>query len=90
MEIKNLCQSCSMPLDDPMLLGTEKDGSKSHEYCTYCYQDGVFINPDMTLEGMRLVVKTQMEKRKIDPAIINMAIGTLPKLKRWANKGEVV
>jgi len=84
MESKNFCQSCSMPLDKPEMLGTEKDGSPSHEYCTYCYQKGAFINPDMTLAEMKVLVKEQMEKMKIDNNIISMATNSLPYLKRWA------
>jgi radical SAM superfamily enzyme len=74
-----------MPLDNPDLRGTEKDGSKSVEYCSYCYQNGSFINPDMTLEEMKTLVKEQMEKMKIDAGIINLALGSLPHLKRWKN-----
>ncbi|NLA31917.1 MAG: hypothetical protein GX880_08895, partial [Methanomicrobiales archaeon] len=28
--------------------GTEADGSLSAEYCTYCYRDGRFTEPDLT------------------------------------------
>jgi Putative zinc ribbon domain len=83
MENKTFCQSCSMPLDRNEVLGTEKDGSKSHEYCIYCYQNGAFINPEMTLEEMRNLVKTQMEKMKINNGTIDMAVKSLPNLKRW-------
>ena len=83
MDNKMFCQSCSMPIDDPAMRGTEKDGSKSTEYCSYCYQNGVFINPNITLEEMKTIVKTQMEKRKIDTGIIDMALRSLPLLKRW-------
>ena len=83
MENKNFCQSCSMPLDNPGLLGTEKDGSPSHEYCTYCYQHGAFVNPQMTLEEMKVLVKGKMEEMKIDSNVINMAVNSLPYLKRW-------
>ena len=86
MESRNFCQSCSMPLDKPELLGTEKDGSKSKEYCTYCYQKGAFMNPGMTLDEMKRLVKTQMEKMKMDAGIINMAVNSLPGLKRWRTK----
>jgi radical SAM superfamily enzyme len=72
-----------MPLDKPELLGTEKDGTKSNEYCTYCYQNGSFVNPNMKLDEMKVLVKEQMEKRKIDSSIINMAVSSLPHLKRW-------
>lgn len=75
-----------MPLDKPEMMGTEKDGSKSNEYCTYCYQNGAFVNPNMKLEEMKILVKEQMEKRKIDTGIINMAVSSLPNLKRWRTK----
>jgi radical SAM superfamily enzyme len=86
MEHNEFCQSCSMPLDKPELLGTEKDGTKSELFCTYCYQNGVFVNPGMTLEEMKELVKEQMTKRKIHTSIINMAINSLPELKRWRKK----
>ncbi len=43
------CQSCGMSLYSDDVKGSEQDGSKSEEYCTYCYGDGVFLRP-MTLE----------------------------------------
>jgi len=46
------CQSCAMPLDKPESFGTEADGHKSKKYCTYCYQNGAFIQPNATLEEM--------------------------------------
>lgn len=52
MDVKNMhfCQSCGMPLS-PELSGTEADGSKSADYCQYCYQNGAFTG-DMTMEEM--------------------------------------
>ncbi len=83
MESNHFCQSCSMPLDKPELLGTEKDGTENHEYCIYCYQKGSFTNPGMSLEDMKVLVKEQMEKFKIEDGLIKKAIETLPHLKRW-------
>jgi len=83
MENRKFCQSCSMPLDNPSLMGTEKDGSKSEEYCVYCYQNGAFLNPGMSLEEMKRLVKEQMQKMKIDETTISMAVSSLPFLKRW-------
>ncbi len=85
MNNNNFCQSCSMPLNNPELLGTEKDGSKSREYCAYCYQHGEFLNPAMTLNEMKTLVKGKMTEMKIDNAVIDMAVSTLPNLKRWKN-----
>lgn len=75
-----------MPLDKPEMMGTEKDGSKSKEYCSYCYQNGTFVSPNMKLDEMKSLVKEQMEKRKIDSKTIDMAISSLPHLKRWRSK----
>ena len=83
MENINVCQSCSMPLDNPALLGTEKDGSPSHEYCKYCYQHGEFTNPGLTMEGMKDFMTRVMDKDKLPADIVEAAIGRLPQLKRW-------
>lgn len=89
MDTTNYCQSCSMPLDNEEMLGTEKDGSKNHEYCKYCYADGAFIHPDMKLDEMRIIVKTQMEKIHSPANLIEMAVGILPQLKRWRTQASV-
>jgi hypothetical protein len=83
MENTHFCQSCSMPIDDPALRGTEKDGSKSTEYCTYCYQNGAFVNPDMTLEQMQSLVVEKMDDNKLPEDILEAAVARLPHLKRW-------
>lgn len=44
------CQSCGMPLTDD-LRGTNADGSKSDDYCVYCYKDGAFTG-NFTMEEM--------------------------------------
>jgi len=51
IETTPFCQSCSMPLTDPALRGTEADGSASKHYCKYCYDKGRF-NGEMTMEEM--------------------------------------
>lgn len=89
MEYRKFCQSCSMPIDQPEMAGTEKDGTISNEYCVYCYQQGAFINPEMTLDEMKKLVRKQMEIRKMNEPLINMAVGSLPFLKRW-RKPELV
>lgn len=46
------CQSCGMPIFSEGDAGTEKDGSLSGEYCTYCYQNGTFVEDQLTYEDM--------------------------------------
>jgi hypothetical protein len=75
-----------MPIDDTALRGTEANGSLSAEYCKYCYVNGKFIDPEMTIGGMSDLVQTQMEKMQIPAATIQLARESLPHLKRWKNK----
>ena len=75
-----------MPLGDSALLGSEEDGTSSHEYCKYCYQNGEFVNPNMSLNEMTSLVIDQMKKRNIDSKLIDMAVWSLPNLKRWRTK----
>lgn len=46
------CESCGMPLVSDQDAGTETDGSHSSRYCTHCYQNGSFTEPDLTREAM--------------------------------------
>ncbi len=50
---KDPCQSCGMPLSkDPQKGGTKSDGTKSTDYSSYCYQNGSFTEPDITVQDM--------------------------------------
>jgi hypothetical protein len=46
------CGSCGMPLERPENAGTETDGTPSDRYCTHCYRNGAFVDPDLTRERM--------------------------------------
>lgn len=78
-----------MPLDNQEMPGSEKDGSKNLEYCKYCYQDGAFINPNMSLKEMKSLVKQQMKNRSIAQDTIDLAVNSLPHLKRWRSKVHI-
>lgn len=86
MSEKNICQSCTMPLDNPELLGTEKDGSPNLDYCKYCYQNGHFTHPEMTLDKMEKRMTKYMQKEKLPKEVIERAVNRLPFLKRWSPK----
>ncbi len=64
--------------------GTEKDGKPSVEYCSLCYKDGAFIDPNMTIDDMKVVYVDAMHKMHFPRFIAKMfASSQLPKLKRW-------
>lgn len=86
--VEKYCQSCGMPMGDTDdLYGTNADGSKSEDYCKYCYMDGAFT-ADISMEEMIEVCVPHMvaanagmsedEARKIMKEFF-------PKLKRWQN-----
>jgi hypothetical protein len=79
------CQSCGMPLESELLFGTKLDGSKTQEYCTYCYQNGSFTAPDISLKEMlEKSTNILIEKRGMSAMQAKMLTNMfIPKLKRW-------
>lgn len=48
----SFCQSCGMPLNNDKNKGTKKNGSLSEKFCNYCYKDGEYTAPDISLDEM--------------------------------------
>jgi len=74
-----------MPLSDETLFGTEKDGSKNEDYCIYCYKEGAFTEPDLTVDmmiekGVEFLVKEHGIDAEEAKTIMKEAMQTL---KRW-------
>jgi hypothetical protein len=74
-----------MPLERPEQQGTRANGEKSDDYCTFCYRDGHFTDPNLTKEQMItratefLVSLHQMP----EPAAATLARRLVSGLKRW-------
>lgn len=79
------CQSCGMPLQKESDFGTNADGSPNHEYCHYCFQNGVFTQPDITKDEMIEKVAGMLVAMNIMPEDQAKALATtfIPALKRW-------
>jgi len=82
------CQSCGMPLESGEVTGTNGDGSKNQDYCSYCYKDGDFTENvtmekmiDRSLEHMKELFKDDPSFNEQE-ALDNMK-SFFPKLKRW-------
>jgi len=86
MDEKRRCQSCGMPIDESFAnFGTEADGSSSDQFCTFCYQNGEFTNPQQTVD--------EMVASSVDFMTANLGFTTdeaselsnrvIRKLKRW-------
>ena len=78
------CQSCSMPMDDEKLLGTEKDRSVSRDYCIYCYENGELKQPSIDMEQMIEICVPHMKAHGMDESEVRKLLNQqLPQLKRW-------
>lgn len=79
------CQSCGIPLGRKEDQGTNADGSKNREYCCFCFKNGEFAEPDMTMEQMISKVTgfiSGIENMTEEKAKI-IADSIIPNLKRW-------
>lgn len=82
----NMCQSCSMPLNkDPQGGGSEADGSRSTRYCSLCYDEGGFRQPDFSVNEMQEHCCTQLRKKGMPGFMASAFTRELPKLERWKN-----
>lgn len=74
-----------MPLKkDPQGGGTNRDGSKSRMYCSYCYEQGAFRNPELdSAEKMQAFVKEKMKSMGFPGFMAGFFVKGIPKLERW-------
>ncbi|MDR0443335.1 MAG: zinc ribbon domain-containing protein [Treponema sp.] len=90
MDVKNevsICQSCEMPMDGPSKFGTNADGSKSDDYCVYCWKNGRFTEPNKTFVAavefnIPFVLKAGLAGTEDEAR--TMISASMSKLKRWA------
>jgi len=86
MDEKQRCQSCGTPLStESTNFGTDEEGSPVSEYCTFCYQNGAFTNPNQSLDEM---IASSVENMRGDLGMpvdraTQLANNVIPSLKRW-------
>jgi hypothetical protein len=65
--------------------GTNEDGTRNEEYCHFCFKDGYFTEPNITvnqkIDKMVEIGVSQMNMSK--ERAREMANHIIPKLKRW-------
>ncbi|MFC4652379.1 zinc ribbon domain-containing protein [Lactococcus nasutitermitis] len=69
-----ICQSCGMPIADNSYKGTEADGTFSADYCIYCYNQGRFMQSDISFEEM-----LEKGRKGLDAT-------PMPKIQKWLFK----
>lgn len=79
------CQSCGMPLArDEQGGGTERNGDRSKTYCSHCYQNGEFTQPNLTVEQMKDTVKQKLVEFGFPKFLTGLFTRNIPKLERWS------
>ena len=79
-----ICQSCSMPLTEENK-GLNANKSPNEEFCHYCYCNGEFTEPKLSLD-LQIKKLSQMAVSNMnlsEKEAFKMANETLPKLNRW-------
>jgi hypothetical protein len=80
------CKSCGMPMkQDPQGGGTNADGSKSENYCSYCYQNGDFTYNGTVGEFQEFCRQKMVEGGHSKFSAWFFTRG-MKRLERWKNK----
>ena len=78
------CQSCGMPLKKSPNGGvTNSDGSINQMYCSYCYENGQFKQPDWTAAQMQEFSKGKLKEMGFPGFLAGFFTMGIPKLARW-------
>ncbi len=77
-----------MPLKkDPEGGGTNADGSKSAEYCSYCFKNGKFEGTEhFTVKDMQTYCYGKMRGHGFSRPIAWLFTRNMKRLKRWMEK----
>ncbi|MCH8621526.1 zinc ribbon domain-containing protein [Undibacterium sp. TS12] len=62
---------------------SNSDGPKSTIYCSKCYANGKFLQPDISVVQMQALVKEKMMEFGFPGFLCGFFTKEIPKLKRW-------
>ena len=84
--MNKFCQSCGMPMKkDLQRGGTNSDGSRSSEYCSYCYVSGAFTSPEIdTPQAMQRSCISKLKEMGTPSLLAWFFTRSIPRLRRWA------
>lgn len=63
--------------------GTNADGTKSTMYCSHCFQNGAFTQPNITVDQMKELVKGKLKEFGFPGFLAGLFTKNIPKLERW-------
>ena len=85
-ERNKVCQCCTYPLKDLDEISTNKDGTWNTDYCIYCYKDGEWVDPNLTVQGVIDYTIPYMTTPTVSADEARKRLEKwVPTLKRWNN-----
>jgi hypothetical protein len=74
-----------MPLSRSEDFGTDVTGFRVNDFCKYCFRDGAFTEPTITMAGMidKCVSIMTLQHIMPDAEARKMLTTVMPNLKRW-------
>lgn len=76
-----------MPLSKDVLGGgSNADGSLSSEYCSHCYKNGMFAQPNITAEEMTRLVEDKLRSMHFPGFMARKFAKEVPTLRRWRDR----
>lgn len=73
-----------MPMKrDPNKGGSNADGSLNTEYCSLCFQNGRFTQPDITASEMQDFCMMKIKECGMPKFLAWLFTRGIPKLRRW-------
>lgn len=73
-----------MPMEKPEDFGMSADGFRNNDYCRFCFKDGCFTDPHITMVQMIDKVASMSAKMNMsETQAREMAKAFIPRLKRW-------
>jgi hypothetical protein len=76
-----------MPLSkDPLGGGTNADGSRSSEYCSHCYREGAFTQPNITAAEMTTLVEGKLRSMHFPGFLARRFAKDVPTHRRWRSQ----
>lgn len=80
----NYCQSCGMPFYKEEYHGTEADGSRAEDFCSWCYADGSYTTDETMDEMIEKNVPYMSKGTGMSAEDAVSFMGALyPNLERW-------
>ena len=77
------CQSCGKGFNSVITYSNENNGIKNYHFCSGCYENGSFIEPDLTLQKIKERTKSYLHLHKKSEAQVKQILKKLNNLDRW-------